>query len=75
MARVPVAELRRRWPLDPASADLLADVERRSPNLRGPDRVLRLAWTLADLAGRPRPAVDDIALGASLRGAGTPWAA
>jgi magnesium chelatase family protein len=75
MARVPVAELRRRWPLDPASADLLADVERRSPNLRGPDRVLRLAWTLADLAGRLRPAVDDIALGASLRGAGTPWAA
>ena len=75
MSGVPVGELRRRWPLESAAADLLADVERRSTNLRGPDRVLRLAWTLADLAGRSRPSVDDIALGASLRGAGTPWAA
>lgn len=74
MAHVPPGELRRRWPLPPDAANLLRDIERRSANLRGPDRVLRLAWTLADLGGRPRPGPDDIALGASLRGPGTPWA-
>jgi magnesium chelatase family protein len=36
--------------------------------LRGHDRVLRLAWTLADLAGRPRPTAEQIGLALTLRG-------
>ncbi|MCR2809404.1 MULTISPECIES: YifB family Mg chelatase-like AAA ATPase [unclassified Microbacterium] len=42
-----------RRPLDAA-------LSRGSLTLRGYDRVLRVAWTLADLAGRPRPTVQDI---------------
>lgn len=73
-AEVPAAELRRRWRPDPAGAELLRTLERGSANLRGPDRVLRVAWTLADLAGREQPGQDEIATAASLRGAGTAWA-
>lgn len=36
---------------------------------RGVDRVLRLAWTLADLAGRAQPDVDDVGRALDLRGA------
>ncbi|TNM62454.1 YifB family Mg chelatase-like AAA ATPase [Streptomyces sp. NP160] len=39
--------------------------------LRGLDRVLRVAWTLADLAGRPAPGADDVERALSWR---LPWA-
>lgn len=42
-----------RRPLDAA-------LHRGTLSLRGYDRVLRLAWTLADLAGRPRLTAEDI---------------
>lgn len=42
-----------RAPLDRA-------LERGVLTLRGYDRVLRIAWTMADLAGRDRPVADDI---------------
>ena len=35
--------------------------------LRGYDRVLRVAWSAADLAGRSVPGGDDVAMGLSLR--------
>lgn len=35
-------------------------LHRGSLTLRGYDRVLRVAWTLSDLAGRPAPTVHDI---------------
>ncbi|PYF99911.1 magnesium chelatase family protein [Georgenia satyanarayanai] len=38
-------------------------------SLRGMDRVLKIAWTLADLAGRPHPDLDDVGTAMSLRGA------
>jgi magnesium chelatase family protein len=47
----PPAEVRR--PLDAA-------LHRGALTLRGYDRVLRVAWSLADLAGRPRLSADDI---------------
>uniref|UniRef100_UPI0032D9220F magnesium chelatase subunit ChlI family protein n=1 Tax=Arthrobacter sp. H35-MC1 TaxID=3046203 RepID=UPI0032D9220F len=34
---------------------------------RGYDRVLRLAWTVADLQGRERPGSDDVGLALTLR--------
>lgn len=36
-------------------------------SLRGADRVLRLAWTLADLAGRSSPGPDEVLQGITLR--------
>jgi magnesium chelatase family protein len=35
--------------------------------LRGYDRVLRVAWSAADLAGREVPDANDVAMGLSLR--------
>jgi magnesium chelatase family protein len=58
---VPGRELRDRWA--PARTALVAaeralDAGRLSA--RGLDRVLRVAWTLADLADRSRPIADDV---------------
>jgi magnesium chelatase family protein len=36
-------------------------------SLRGADRTLRLAWTIADLAGRTSPELSDVAEGISMR--------
>ena len=41
-------------------ADLDRAVDRGTLSLRGVDRVLRVAWTLADLAGRAAPGRGDI---------------
>lgn len=74
-ARVATGTLRREFAPDPAGAAVLHELERGSTNLRGPDRVLRVAWTLADLGGRDRPGADEIAAATGLRGAGIPWLA
>jgi magnesium chelatase family protein len=54
---------------------LLADVdralERGSLSLRGADRVLRLAWTLADLAGHEAPERADVGRALALRTRGS----
>ncbi|QCB93976.1 YifB family Mg chelatase-like AAA ATPase [Cellulomonas shaoxiangyii] len=54
-----------------ADARLLADlhraVDRGTLTLRGADRVLRVAWTLADLDGRAAPARPDVARALALR--------
>jgi magnesium chelatase family protein len=71
-ARVPGPVLRSaRWrlragdrrPLDRA-------LETGALTLRGYDRALRVAWTLADLAGRARPAADDVHAALVLRSPG-----
>lgn len=46
-------------------------VERGTLSLRGADRVLRLMWTLADLAGRPTPDETDLARALALRTGGS----
>lgn len=74
-AAIPAASLKREWFPDTSGAALLHDLERRAVNMRGSDRVLRMAWTLADLAGRDRPSRDDIATALGLRGAALGWAA
>lgn len=73
-AEIPTGPLRRRWGPVGDAAHLLNSIERGATNLRGPDRVLRMAWTLADLTGHDRPERDDVALAMSLRGAGLAWA-
>src|SRR4051794_37033569 len=60
-AEIPVGVLRRRWPI-PASAlkvlDRKLDVGLLSA--RGVDRIMRVAWTLADLAGRDVPTLAEV---------------
>ncbi len=74
-AAVPAAHLRRHWPPDDAGAELLADVEKGAVNLRGVDRVLRMSWTVADMAGRGRPGRAEVATALGLRGASLSWPA
>ncbi len=42
-------------------------LEQGSVTMRGYDRVLRVAWTLADLAGRGEPGVDEVGRAIGLR--------
>ncbi|OHV38163.1 MULTISPECIES: YifB family Mg chelatase-like AAA ATPase [Pseudofrankia] len=67
-AEVPGAMLRRDWPLPP-SVTFAADraYETGSLTARGLDRVLRVAWTLADLRGLDRPGATELGLALSLR--------
>jgi magnesium chelatase family protein len=71
-AEVPGVWLRRRLGADPRLlAGIDAAIDRGTLSLRGSDRVLRLAWTLADLAGRAAPDREDVGRGLALRtGAG-----
>lgn len=68
--------LRRRYPPDTGGQQVLhAAFETGVLTMRGADRVLRVAWTLADLAGRERPGRDEIGYAMSLRGETLGWAA
>lgn len=77
-AEVPGAVLRRRpWRL-PRAALLAVERHMDSGELsaRGFDRVLRVAWTLADLAGRTVPGSDEVAEAVFFRtGRAAAWAA
>jgi magnesium chelatase family protein len=67
-AEVPGRVLRERLRATPGllrPVDVAVDEGRLT--LRGADRVLRLAWTVADLAGRPVPDGNDIGSGVALR--------
>ncbi|MFJ4898565.1 YifB family Mg chelatase-like AAA ATPase [Streptomyces sp. NPDC088727] len=67
-SEVPGHELRTRLVAAPGA--LLAaerDMERGMLTARGLDRVLRVAWTIADLRGADRPDASDIAVALELR--------
>jgi magnesium chelatase family protein len=65
---VPGPVLRRRWPLGNEAMEPLRRASGRNRlSTRGIDRVLKVAWTLADLAGRDRPTVDDVEEALGLR--------
>ncbi|MGK5497039.1 YifB family Mg chelatase-like AAA ATPase [Streptomyces sp. URMC 125] len=60
-SEVPGHELRTRWPTAPGALGRAEeDMERGLLTARGLDRVLRVAWTLADLAGHDRPTAEDV---------------
>jgi magnesium chelatase family protein len=69
-SQVPGRLLRERWPV-PRRALTLAEraLERGALSVRGFDRVLRVAWTLADLAGLSTPGAEQVgeALGMRLQ--------
>jgi magnesium chelatase family protein len=59
-AEIPGSELRRAWPPAPGSlAAVERCLERGQISARGVVKVIRVAWTIADLAGRPRPTADE----------------
>jgi magnesium chelatase family protein len=67
-AEVGGALLRRRFRPEPAAMKpLRTAVDRGVLSIRGVDRSLRVAWTLADLAGRTAPVVDDVNTALSFR--------
>jgi magnesium chelatase family protein len=67
-ADVPPSVLVRTWPLPREPLGLLGHaMDEGFLTARGFGRVQRLAWTLADLAERPQPSLDDAALALSLR--------
>ncbi|MFJ6936403.1 YifB family Mg chelatase-like AAA ATPase [Streptomyces sp. NPDC101132] len=77
-AEVPGHELRTRWQVAPgALGPAERDLDRGLLTARGLDRVLRVAWTVADLRGRDRPEALDVAVALELRtgvARGTPQA-
>ncbi|MEU5424586.1 YifB family Mg chelatase-like AAA ATPase [Streptomyces olivoreticuli] len=65
---MPGHELRSRWhPLPGALKEAERDMECGLLTARGLDRVLRVAWTVADLAGHDRPDAEDVAQALHLR--------
>ncbi|MET9146358.1 YifB family Mg chelatase-like AAA ATPase [Streptomyces sp. NPDC004042] len=67
-SEVPGRELRSRWQAAPGAMDEAErGLERGLLTARGLDRVLRVAWTVADLVGHARPDATDVALALQLR--------
>jgi magnesium chelatase family protein len=64
---VPGSEIRRAFPPAPgAILPLERALDRGQISVRGVDRVLRVAWTLADLAGRGRPTAAETGMALGL---------
>ncbi|MEU9049624.1 YifB family Mg chelatase-like AAA ATPase [Streptomyces sp. NPDC048384] len=67
-SEIPGRELRSRWyAAVGAMDDAERNLERGVLTARGLDRVLRVAWTVADLVGHDRPDATDVALALQLR--------
>ena len=70
-AEVSGALLRRKFRLGNAAMHpLRTALDRGLLSIRGVDRTLRVAWSLADLAGRVSPGLDEVAAALSFRQAG-----
>jgi magnesium chelatase family protein len=67
-ARIPTQALRRNWAPEADGVELISDAERSGMSLRGADRVLRVAWSIADLAGSDRPRLEHVSAALALRG-------
>ncbi len=60
-SQVPGTELRRRFrPAPGALAPLERSMDLGQISARGADRIIRMSWTLADLAGQDRPGIAEI---------------
>jgi magnesium chelatase family protein len=60
-AEIPGAELRKSFPLRPrALAVLDRAMELGQASARGADKIIRVAWTLADVAGKPEPTAEEV---------------
>jgi magnesium chelatase family protein len=67
--RIPGAVLRRQFAADDGATAVLERLyAQQEMSMRSLDRVLRVAWTLADLAGVEVPGVDEVSEAVALRG-------
>ncbi|MBO4256053.1 YifB family Mg chelatase-like AAA ATPase [Streptomyces griseorubiginosus] len=67
-SEVPGRELRSRWhAVSGAMDEAERNLERGVLTARGLDRVLRVAWTVADIVGHDRPDATDVGLALQLR--------
>ncbi len=66
-AEVPGRHLHREWPLPDGLERLESAVATGRLSNRGVDKVIRLAWTVADLAGADQPGADHLATALALR--------
>jgi magnesium chelatase family protein len=65
---VPGPALRQYWPVPAeALAPLRLDLDRGLLSARALDRIMRVAWTIADLEGRDRPGLAEVARAHTLR--------
>ncbi|HYZ68076.1 MAG TPA: YifB family Mg chelatase-like AAA ATPase [Mycobacterium sp.] len=70
-AEVSGALLRRKFRLEPvAMRPLRTALDSGQISIRGVDRTLRVAWTLADLAGRTSPGIEQVSAALSFRQGG-----
>jgi magnesium chelatase family protein len=67
-AQLPSASLRGRWQPSPKACELVTAAERAGASLRSIDRVLRMAWTIADLDVADLPTAEHVAAAMGLRG-------
>lgn len=67
-AQVPGTALRQRWRPTPEAESLIRSAERTGVSLRSVDRLLRIAWTVADLDGAACPNAEHVAAAMGLRG-------
>jgi magnesium chelatase family protein len=75
-ADVPGPVVRRQFGLDRTAAEPLdSALSRGQVTARGADRIVRVAWTVADLAGRDRPTRADVGAALLHREGGSAWAA
>jgi magnesium chelatase family protein len=67
-AQAPGPLLREHWPLDAAAQAMVDDATYRGRlTQRGAARVHRVAWTVADLRGEPRPGTAEVEVALQLR--------
>jgi magnesium chelatase family protein len=67
-AEVPGSDLRKRWPIgESARAEVDRHVSSQQLSARSADRVLALAWSVADLRGHDQPKREDALLAFGLR--------
>jgi magnesium chelatase family protein len=66
-AEVPGAMLRRELPLPDGVEQLEDAVSRGKLSARGVDKVLRLSWSIADLAGLAKPGLDELNTALAMR--------
>jgi magnesium chelatase family protein len=73
-SQVPGPMLRRRYPVTQSAGELLAN-DSLEISARGADRILRVAWTIADLRGHEIPNETDVAAALRYRDGNGSWQA
>jgi magnesium chelatase family protein len=73
-SQVPGPMLRRRYPVSDNARELLAN-DSLEISARGADRILRVAWTIADLRGHDLPNEADVAAALRYRDGNGSWQA